>query len=179
MKTIKLHSLLLPLIVISSTIAPILSMSLPAQADPVISPSIINQTDDTSPSITNQIDETVDFGTLTVNGIWKERQIELKKVDRQSRIVISPAATSPFNLTVNRGPLKTATVTVIVDRNAPVGNHKKVIEIKSGGQTIKKVLLKVRIIPNFPNLPNQPTESKENINNSINPAVLPGKKEKQ
>jgi hypothetical protein len=177
----KLNALPLLAVIIGSTIAPILSMSLPAQADPVISPSIINQTDDTSPSIINLFDETVDFGTLTVNGIWKERQIEVKKVDGQSKIEIYPAATSPFNLTVNRSlpNLKRATVTVIVDRNAPVGNHKKVIEIKNGGQTIKKVLLKVRIIPNFPNLPNQPTESKENINNSINPAVLPGKKEKQ
>jgi hypothetical protein len=149
-QTMKLHSLILPLIVIGSAIAPILSMSLSAQADPVISPSIINQTDDTSPSIINQIDETVDFGTLTVNGIWKERQIEVKKVDGQSKIVISPAATSPFNLTINRSlpNLRRATVTVIVDRNARIGNHKKVIEIKNGGQTIKKVLLKVRIIPN-------------------------------
>jgi hypothetical protein len=79
----KLHSLLLPLIVIGSAIAPILSMSLPAQSEPVLSPPIISQ-----------IDETVDFGTLTINGIWKERQIEVKKVAR-SKVVIYPEANKP------------------------------------------------------------------------------------
>jgi hypothetical protein len=159
----KLNALSLLAVIIGSTIAPILSISLPAHSQPTsISPIV-------------QIDETIDFGTLKINGIWKERQIEVADPDDKFKLQISPNETSPFKATLKKGFIqKRGTVlTVIVDRNAPVGNHQKVIKIKNGKQTIKTVLLKVKIIPN------QPTESKANTNNSINPAVIPGKQDKK
>jgi hypothetical protein len=146
----KLNALPLLAVIIGSTIAPILSMSLPAHAQPTsISPIL-------------QIDETIDFGTLKINGIWKERQIEIADPDDKFKLQISPNDTSPFKANLKKGFLqkRSTVLTVIVERNAPVGNHQKVINIKNGKQTIKTVLLKVKIIPNFPNLPNQPTESK-------------------
>jgi hypothetical protein len=150
----KLHSLLLPLIVIGSAIAPILSLSLPAQSEP---PSKANIA-----LAQQQVDEVIDFGIRVINPKQAQKKPEPLKIDVRvpfghSKFVITPS--NPFILNTQNGQIDATRhgeiLASINTSGLSLGNHQQVVTILTEKKLIiKRVLLKVQIvaIPSLPTL---------------------------
>jgi hypothetical protein len=145
----KLHSLLLLPAIISSAIVPILSMSLPAQS--VSDPS-----------------GTIDFGTFkppTSNAPPRpSAPLSFTVPEGHIHYRITPESTSPFTVSPNNGFVdnnnRNVLVAVNIEKSPLPGVYQQLITVKSGGKTIKTVLLKVSIPPTTPGQNPQPTPSK-------------------
>jgi hypothetical protein len=142
----KFHSLLLPLIAIGSAIAPILSMSLPAQSEPPPRANIaIAQ---------QQVDEVIDFGIRVINPNQLQKKPEPLKIDVKvpfghRKFVVTPS--NPFTLNTQNGQIDAFRHgEILASMNASglsLGHHQKVVTILTEKKLIiKRVLLKVQIV---------------------------------
>jgi hypothetical protein len=145
----KLHSLLLPLV----ALLPILSMSLPAQSEPLPRANIA--------LAQQQVDEVVDFGIR----MFKQQPLANQKAFKidvtvplgHSKFVVTPA--NPFNLNTHLGQIDANRHGEIDARlnssELSIGNHQKVVTILTEKKLIiKRVLLKVTVIraPQLPSI---------------------------
>jgi hypothetical protein len=152
----KLHSLLLPLIVIGSAIAPILSLSLPAQSEP---PSKANIA-----LAQQQVDEVIDFGIRKIgerpSPLQRPSKIDVTVPLGHSKFVVTPP--NPFRMNTHLGQIdanRHGEIDVSLDSSElSHGTHQKVVIILTEKKLIiKRVLLKVKVIdPTVPSNPNGP-----------------------
>jgi hypothetical protein len=132
----KLHSLLLLPAIIGSAIVPILSMSLPAQSISDLLP-----------------DQTIDFGTQQQSSQqpFPSAPLSFTVPEGQVHYRITPESTSPFTVKPKSDFVgnnnHNVVVAVNLEKSRPIGVHQQLITVKSGGKTIKTVLLKVYIPP--------------------------------
>jgi hypothetical protein len=162
----KLYSLLLPLV----AIAPILSISLPAQSQPDRATNIsqidVNQQIqppqiDNRPQIQLPINEVLDFGTLRFDS--QARKLSTRFILPLGHSRFSVTAEAPFGAFANsNGQIdsnREGIASVVVNPSTlAVGNHEKIMTIKSDlNSIIKRVLVKVKITnPTVPSNPNGP-----------------------
>lgn len=175
----KPYTLLTPIVVIGSAIAPILSISVPAQSQPSLATKIAfvqhidRVTTHDSPNLTqptvkiSQVEnEVIDFGLRQVgqaNPAQKSFKIEVRLPLGHDKFVVTPA--NPFLLNTHNGIVDASRRgEVDVSLNSiglALGNHEKTITILSDRKLIiKRVLLKVKVIqpPTTPSNPNGPTQ---------------------
>jgi hypothetical protein len=165
----KLYSLLLPLV----AIAPILSISLPAQSQPDRATNIsqidVNQQIqppqiDNRPQIQLPINEVIDFGTYFIGTqqIQGAKKLGTRFILPPGHSTFSVTAEAPFAAFANsNGQIdsnREGIASVVVNPSTlAVGNHEKIMTIKSDRNLIlKRVLLKIKINPPVSNAPNGP-----------------------
>jgi hypothetical protein len=147
----KLYSLLPTILAV--TIAPILSMSLPAQSQQ----SLPNQQSDALPPTNRppnpiQPDRIISFGVLQSNqSATRPLLLTFTVPDGHLRYQITPESIGPFKLSSNSGVVgnnNRDVVVVVSVQGRPAGIHQQLITVKTGfNKTIKTVLLKVTIPP--------------------------------
>jgi hypothetical protein len=143
----KLH----PLLLLTAIIAPILSMSLPAQSD-LRTPVKSEQSPDGSNLKPNpqQIDQVIDFGTRGSNipNDLRAFRLIVAVPAGHSKFVITPP--NPFDMNTFNGQIdanRNGQIAISLNPSGlSVGNHQKVVTILTEKKLIiKRVLLKVSI----------------------------------
>lgn len=98
------------------------------------------------------IDETIDLGQQGGGQVAQTQILRFALPSDNNRYSISPDKLHPFGLdstsgTVNPGGSREVAIRVGLAPATSTGVFNRVIEIRSGKQVIKKVLLKVKVVP--------------------------------